>query len=177
MTASLQQIEDTYTALDGIAYTLTNQAQLDLPARADTLASLSPAKAAPIVDEVLRFEDLLLGSSDTRSAVVRWSDGSESQPLAWYAGEILVCEGGARAASRPRGCAPGPASARLGERREEMDLQLARRGRCVYRSVSDENATPHGQEMPQASAESIQRLHDQSVTVAKMLKAGVELRA
>ena len=58
MTAALRQAGDTYTAPDGIAYTLTDQAQLDLPAREDTLAPMSPAQPAPIVEEVLRFEDL-----------------------------------------------------------------------------------------------------------------------
>ena len=61
--------------------------------REDTLASMSPAQPAPTVEEVLRFEDLPLGSSATRAAVVRWSDGTESQALAWYSDEILICEG------------------------------------------------------------------------------------
>lgn len=48
----------------------------------------------PVVDEVLRFEDLPLGSANgSRRAIVRWSDGSESAALTWYADEILVCEG------------------------------------------------------------------------------------
>jgi hypothetical protein len=54
---------------------------------------MSPAISAPIVEEVLRFEDLPVGSSATRTAIVRWSDGTESQALAWYADEILICEG------------------------------------------------------------------------------------
>jgi hypothetical protein len=85
MTAALQQNGATYTAPDGIAYTLTDQMKLDLPAREDTLAVMSPAKTAPVVEEVLRFADLPLGSSATRAAIVRWSDGTESQALAWYA--------------------------------------------------------------------------------------------
>jgi hypothetical protein len=89
MTAALQQAGDAYTAPDGIAYTLTDQARLDLPAREDTLAFMSGAKSAPVVEEVLRFEDLPVGSSGTRAAVVRWSDGTESQALAWYGDEIL----------------------------------------------------------------------------------------
>lgn len=47
----------------------------------------------PIVDEVLRFEDLPLGSAGTRRAIVRWSDRTESDALTWYADEILVSEG------------------------------------------------------------------------------------
>jgi hypothetical protein len=43
--------------------------------------------------EVLRFEDLPLGSNGSRRAVVRWSDGSEGEAIRWYADEILVCEG------------------------------------------------------------------------------------
>jgi hypothetical protein len=48
---------------------------------------------APIVEEVLRFEDLPLESGGTRRAVVRWSDGTESEALKWYQDEVLVCEG------------------------------------------------------------------------------------
>lgn len=51
------------------------------------------AEPTPIVTEVLRFEDLPLGSHGTRRAVVRWSDGTEGEALAWYADEILICEG------------------------------------------------------------------------------------
>ena len=47
----------------------------------------------PIVEEVLRFEDLAVGSAGTRRAVVRWSDGTEDAPMTWYGDEILVCEG------------------------------------------------------------------------------------
>jgi hypothetical protein len=53
---------------------------------------MSP-QASPTVVEVLRFEDLPLGSRGSRRAVVRWSDGSEGEALSWYADEILVCEG------------------------------------------------------------------------------------
>jgi hypothetical protein len=53
----------------------------------------SRPSSATIVAEVLRFEDLPLGSGGSRRVVVRWSDGSESEALRWYADEILVCEG------------------------------------------------------------------------------------
>ena len=43
---------------------------------------MSYAKSTPFVEEVLRFEELPLGSSATRAAIVRWSDGTESQALA-----------------------------------------------------------------------------------------------
>jgi hypothetical protein len=46
-----------------------------------------------VVEEVLRFEDLPLGSRGTRRALVRWSDGSEGEALTWYDDEILICEG------------------------------------------------------------------------------------
>jgi hypothetical protein len=93
MTAALRQAGDTYTAPDGVAYTLTDEAQLDLPAHGDTLAPVDPAQAARVVDAVLRYEDLSLGSSATRAVFVRWSDGTESQALAWYGDEILICGG------------------------------------------------------------------------------------
>ena len=50
------------------------------------------AEASPVLVEVLRFEDLPLGSLASRRAVVRWSDGSEGQGLRWYSDEVLVCE-------------------------------------------------------------------------------------
>ena len=54
---------------------------------------MSPSEPTPIVTEILRFEDLPLGSRGTRRAVARWSDGSEGEALTWYADEILICEG------------------------------------------------------------------------------------
>ena len=56
-------------------------------------ATVSASETSPTVVEVLRFEDLPLGSRGTRRAVVRWSDGSEGEALTWYADEILICEG------------------------------------------------------------------------------------
>jgi hypothetical protein len=93
MTAALRHTGDTYTAPDRVAYTLTDQTQLDLTADEDRLAPMIPVPSPPIVEEVLRFEDLPIGSTGTRSAVVRWSDGTENQALAWYGDEILICEG------------------------------------------------------------------------------------
>jgi hypothetical protein len=60
---------------------------------ADSLEPMSPAESSPVVEEVLRFEDLPPGSRGTRRALVRWSDGSEGEALTWYADEILICEG------------------------------------------------------------------------------------
>jgi hypothetical protein len=57
------------------------------------VASMSASNPSPIVTEVLRLEDLPPGSRGTRRAIVRWSDGTESQALTWYADEILICEG------------------------------------------------------------------------------------
>jgi hypothetical protein len=51
------------------------------------------AETAPTVVEVLRFEDLPLGASASRRAVVRWSDGSESEALRWYSDEVKFSEG------------------------------------------------------------------------------------
>ena len=50
-------------------------------------------QAAVVVAEVLRFEDLPVGSMASRRAVVRWSDGSESEALRWFDEEVLVSEG------------------------------------------------------------------------------------
>ena len=53
---------------------------------------MSASNPSPIVTEVLRFEDLPPGSRGTRRAIARWSDGTESEALTWYADEILICE-------------------------------------------------------------------------------------
>jgi hypothetical protein len=63
------------------------------PERPGSLGSVSASETSPTVAEVVRFEDLPLGSRGTRRAVVRWSDGSKGAALIWFADEILVCEG------------------------------------------------------------------------------------
>jgi hypothetical protein len=50
---------------------------------------VTASESSPTVVEVLRFEDLPLGSRGSRRAVVRWSDGTEGEALTWYAEEIL----------------------------------------------------------------------------------------
>ena len=50
-------------------------------------------QAAVVVEEVLRFEDLPVGSMASRRTVVRWSDGTESEGLRYYDDEVLVSEG------------------------------------------------------------------------------------
>ena len=50
-------------------------------------------QAAVVVEEVLRFEDLPVGSMASRRAVVRWSDGTESEALRYCDDEVLVSEG------------------------------------------------------------------------------------
>lgn len=52
-----------------------------------------PADSSPTVVEVLRFEDLPLGSTGSRRAIVRWSDGSEGEAIRFYRDEVLVSEG------------------------------------------------------------------------------------
>lgn len=54
---------------------------------------MTASESSPSVVQVLRFEDLPLGSRGSRRAVVRWSDGTEGEALTWYADEVLVCEG------------------------------------------------------------------------------------
>ena len=46
---------------------------------------MSASSSQPTITEILRFEDLPLGSRGSRRAVVRWSDGSEGEALTWYA--------------------------------------------------------------------------------------------
>lgn len=88
MSAALTQPGDIYRAPDGILYSLIQTPAVDN--YGDTLGVVSPTGA--VDEEVLRFENLPRGSSGTRGAVVRWSDGSEGETLTWYADEIMVCE-------------------------------------------------------------------------------------
>ena len=46
---------------------------------------MSAPEYHPTVVEVLRFEELPLGSRGSRRAVVRWSDGTEGEALSWFA--------------------------------------------------------------------------------------------
>jgi hypothetical protein len=57
--------------------------------RSDTLARVT---GEPTVTEVLRIEEPAPGEG-RRRVIVRWSDGSTGQALAYFADEILVSEG------------------------------------------------------------------------------------
>ena len=57
------------------------------------IRSTSMHADGPIVEEVLRFEDLPPGSLASRRAIVRWSDGSEGEAIRYYQDEVLICEG------------------------------------------------------------------------------------
>jgi hypothetical protein len=88
MSEALSQVGDAYRAPDGILYSLIEPSAVEDD---DTLTPVS--SAAPVVEEVVRFEDLPVGSLGTRRAVVRWSDGTESEGLKWFGDEIMICEG------------------------------------------------------------------------------------
>jgi hypothetical protein len=74
MTAALAEVGDQHRSLDGVLYSLTEAPALDPRAHEVSLTPVSSLAPGPIVDEVLRFEDLPLGSLGTRRAVVRWTD-------------------------------------------------------------------------------------------------------
>jgi hypothetical protein len=57
------------------------------------IGSISVNPGNPIVEEVLRFEDLPPGSLASRRAIVRWSDGTEGEALRFYSDEVLISEG------------------------------------------------------------------------------------
>jgi hypothetical protein len=92
MITTLVRVGDSYRAANGVLYALIDTpAGLDAPGGEDRLSAVNPP--SPIVAEVLRFEDLEVGALADRRAVVRWSDGTESEALRWYQDEVLVCEG------------------------------------------------------------------------------------
>jgi hypothetical protein len=93
MSSALIGVGDQYRAPDGVLYSLLAEPTDDPTAGEGTLSRVSSGTSEPIVEEVLRFEDLPLGSPGTRHAIVRWSDGTESEAMTWYSDEILVCEG------------------------------------------------------------------------------------
>lgn len=89
MTAVLVDVGDEYRAPDGVRYSLVDEAAVDV----GTLIGVSSNGREPVVEEVMRVEDLPLGSAGSRRAIVRWSDGTESAAVTFYADEILFCEG------------------------------------------------------------------------------------
>ena len=93
MTCALVSVGDRYRAPDGVLYSLIEQSAPDPPSGEGRLSAMGTRASEPIVEAVLRFEDLPPGSAGTRRAVVRWSDGTEDAAMTWYADEILVCEG------------------------------------------------------------------------------------
>lgn len=54
---------------------------------------MSPSYDNPVVEQVLHFEAPPPGPLASRRALVRWSDGTESEALRLYGDEILICEG------------------------------------------------------------------------------------
>jgi hypothetical protein len=93
MTFGLVSVGDRYRAPDGVLYSLIEQSGADPLSGEGRLRAMGTRTSEPIVEEVVRFEDLPLGSAGTRRAVVRWSDGTEDAAVTWYGDEILVCEG------------------------------------------------------------------------------------
>jgi hypothetical protein len=93
MTSALVSVGDRYRAPDGVLYSLIDDPALGRAVGDGRLSAVSSRASEPIVEEVLRFENLPLGSIGSRRAIVRWSDGTEGAAIAWYADEILVSEG------------------------------------------------------------------------------------
>jgi hypothetical protein len=93
MTNALRSPGDAYRAPDGVAYALEDEPIGDLAPCGDTLAEVNERAIGLVIEEVLRFESLPLGCSASRRAMVRWSDGTESEAIRWYSDEVLICEG------------------------------------------------------------------------------------
>jgi hypothetical protein len=89
MTVALVSEGDTYQAPDNVVYTLNDDPEPGTRERVDTLVGMSSGPEQPVVEEVLQFENLPLTQGGSRQAIVRWSNGSESTALVWYADETL----------------------------------------------------------------------------------------
>ena len=126
MTATLIEVGDTYAAPDGVLYSLSEESAVDVRPREGKLGPVNDPASRPIVEEVVRFEDLPLGSLGTRRAVVRWSDGTESEAINWYADEFVRHEAPYDRAEM-KGLRRGPVAAGSG-RWGQPDLGDAREG-------------------------------------------------
>jgi hypothetical protein len=91
MTSALVDGGDEYRAPDGVRYSLVDEPEPD--SGSGRLSGVSSGASEPVVEEVLRFEDLPLGSAGSRRAIVRWSDGTENASLTFYDDEVLFSEG------------------------------------------------------------------------------------
>jgi hypothetical protein len=58
------------------------------------MRSTSMNTEVPIVEEVLRCEDLPPGSLAGRRMIVGWSDGIQGEAVRFYRDEVLLSEGG-----------------------------------------------------------------------------------
>jgi hypothetical protein len=70
----------------------------------------------PIVEEVLRFEELPPGSLGSRRAIVRWSDGTEGEAIKFFA-DLCGCPHKSPYSERPfmlSDCAVGRRRAEFG---------------------------------------------------------------
>jgi hypothetical protein len=70
MSQALMRVGDTYRAPDGVLYSLTDRPELDPRGDEGRVTSVSSPTPGPVVEEVLRFEDLPLGPAGTRSGEV-----------------------------------------------------------------------------------------------------------
>ena len=51
------------------------------------------AVSEPVITEVIAVEQLPIGASGSRRALVRWSDGTSGEALRWWDDEVLFSEG------------------------------------------------------------------------------------
>jgi hypothetical protein len=84
----MRQVSDSYDAIDGVLYELQDGHSIDQ--EEPNGARLRAMAGAPVVNEV-NFEDLPAGSSASRCATARWSDGTEDDaaPLVCRRGPLL----------------------------------------------------------------------------------------
>jgi hypothetical protein len=85
MAVWLHTIGDTYTAIDGVIYTL-----------AEATTGHATADYAPLMTvQPVAVEATFKPSSDCglRTAIIRWSDGTTSEAVRWYPDELLISEG------------------------------------------------------------------------------------
>ena len=89
---AIATIVNDIAAPESIAHNATGEVH-EQPVVAPVPRRYGEAVREPVITRVVAIEELPPGSAATRRVIVAWSDGSQSEALAWFGDEWLVSEG------------------------------------------------------------------------------------